>query len=350
MEPRGPVEPNELDEPESVEQADPQDLMMHPESQETEETDDSMEAVETQEGSIQDNEGRSFKGIYLLAIILLLLIGGALILLQYLPREKELVATVNGEEITREELYEAMLASTGRDVLDRLIMNILIKQEGEKRGILVGEEEISAELQRVIDESFYGMEELFNQAISDYGISEDEVREELKAELILRRIAESELDLQEEDEREYFAANRNYFDVTEKVEARHILLETEEEAERIRQMLIDGDDFAELAGEYSKDQTSAVQGGSLGFFERGRMVPEFEEVAFSLRQGEISDVVETQFGYHIIEVLERQEAREVTFEEVRDQVSEQLKRESISGKMGEQLEMLWQKADVDYRI
>ena len=286
----------------------------------------------------------------LTVVAVLLVIAIALLLFNYFSQGSETVAKVNGEEISKEDLYEAMLTNNGRDVLDRLIMNRLVIQEAEDRGIVVSEEEIDAEIQKVIDESFHGMEEYFQQALSEYGITEEKVREELKTELFLRKTAESELNITEADEREYFSANQEAFNIREQVEARHILLDDLEKAEEVLEKLNDGRDFAELAREYSTDQSSAVQGGNLGFFERGRMVPEFEEVAFSLEKGQYSDVVESPFGYHIIEVLDRQDAREVTFEEVRDEVNERMTMELLSNKMSELMERIWEEADIDYHL
>lgn len=106
----------------------------------------------------------------------------------------------------------------------------------------------------------------------------------------------------------------------EEVKARHILVETEEEARDIKEKIARGADFAEMAKEYSKDPGTKDNGGLLGFFSRGQMVPQFEEPAFMLEPGDISDPVESRFGWHLIKVEERRKKPLPTFDEVKDRI------------------------------
>jgi peptidyl-prolyl cis-trans isomerase C len=106
----------------------------------------------------------------------------------------------------------------------------------------------------------------------------------------------------------------------EEVQARHILVETEEKAKEIADQLVKGGDFAALAKEHSKDPGSKDDGGMLGFFGRGQMVPQFEEAAFKLQKGEVSPPVKSQFGFHLIKVEERREKKLPTFEEVKERI------------------------------
>ena len=95
----------------------------------------------------------------------------------------------------------------------------------------------------------------------------------------------------------------------EEVRARHILVESKDKARELFEKIAHGADFAQLAKEHSKDPASKDQGGELGFFARGQMVPQFEEAAFKLKRGEVSEPFETQFGWHIVKVDERRQRR-----------------------------------------
>ena len=106
----------------------------------------------------------------------------------------------------------------------------------------------------------------------------------------------------------------------EEVRARHILVESKDKAREVYEKLAHGSDFAALAKEYSKDPGSKDQGGELGFFARGQMVPQFEETAFKLNRGEVSEPFESQFGWHIVKVDDRRQRSAPTFEAVKDRV------------------------------
>jgi peptidyl-prolyl cis-trans isomerase C len=143
----------------------------------------------------------------------------------------------------------------------------------------------------------------------------------------------SEVNVTEEDARQYYMENPQQFEIPEQVRASHILIKpvtsdpnvkpavveaaAKTKAEELLKQIKDGADFAELA-KANSSCPSSVRGGDLGFFSRGRMVPAFEEAAFALKVGQVSDVVETNFGFHIIKVTDRKDASTKTFEEVKD--------------------------------
>ena len=294
---------------------------------------------------------KNFRPAVYIIVLFIVLVSAAAVLLFYYGNNNnsEVLATVNGEEITRNELYDAMFTNGGKEILERLITNRLILQEAKKLKISVSEEDIDTEIGKVIKENFYGAEDYFYQALEQYGITEDALRDDLKIELLLRKIVRDQITVTEEDTREYFIENQYLFNTPEQVEARHILVETRDEAEEIIQLLDEGQDFSELAKEHSIDTVSAQQGGNLGFFQRGEMVAEFEEVAFNLAVGSRSGPVETTHGFHIIEVLNRREAHEATFDEVKEAAEEKLLEKLVYEKMEEQINRLREEADIKYQ-
>jgi peptidyl-prolyl cis-trans isomerase D len=136
-----------------------------------------------------------------------------------------------------------------------------------------------------------------------------------------------------EDIQRSYEDNKQQYSTPEQVRASHILLKTEgkddatvkKQAEDLLAKVKAGEDFAKLATEYSEDDASKVKGGDLDFFPKGQMVPEFDKVAFSLKPGEISDLVKSQYGYHIIKVTDKKEATTKTLDEVRAQIEDQIK-------------------------
>jgi peptidyl-prolyl cis-trans isomerase C len=127
----------------------------------------------------------------------------------------------------------------------------------------------------------------------------------------------------EEELKSLYEADKSHFNTPESVKASHILIKTQEQAEEIQQGIEKGMAFEEAAQQYS-ECPSARNGGDLGYFTRGQMVPEFEETAFSMEMNEISTPVKTQFGYHLIRLTDRKPASSKAFEEVRDQLFQEL--------------------------
>jgi peptidyl-prolyl cis-trans isomerase C len=136
----------------------------------------------------------------------------------------------------------------------------------------------------------------------------------------------------EEDMNLYYKSHKNEFTVPEQVKARHILIRVDksaseedkkkakEKAEALLKQIKKGEDFEKLASEFSEDPGSKKKGGDLGYFSRGKMIKPFEDAAFSLKPGEVSEVVETPFGYHIIKVADKKPEEVQPFEKVKDEV------------------------------
>ena len=160
----------------------------------------------------------------------------------------------------------------------------------------------------------------------------------------------SKVKVTDKDVEEYYKNHPKEFEKPETVKARHILIGfkgdmTEDQKKELRKKAEDvlkkakgGDDFAQLASEYSDDPGSKTKGGELGYFPKGNMVPEFENAAFNLKPGEISNVIETPYGYHIIKVEDKKAAEMPAFDSIKEQVRVKATQDAEQKKINEFIE------------
>ncbi len=156
----------------------------------------------------------------------------------------------------------------------------------------------------------------------------------------------AQIKIEEDELKNYYENHKGEFQQPEQVKARHILVKTEEEAKAIQKELKKGKDFAQLAKEKSTCP-SKERGGDLDWFSRGQMIPEFEKATFSLKKGEVSGIVHTEFGYHIIKVEDRTEARQKIFNEVKSKIKTELQQQKEKETIEEAKAMLRKKAKVE---
>src|SRR5680860_475666 len=230
------------------------------------------------------------------------------------------------DEKTLSSLDQSTILSFKKNILEQLIDYELLYQQSQKEKVKIHSDEINLEIDKTKD-NFSSPEE-FNAALKANNITLVQLKEDIKKQLMINSILEetkNQISIHDEELLEYYNENKESLFEPEQVHARHILVETEEEANILLLQLKEGlTDFAELAKEKSIGP-SAPSGGDLGFFSRGQMVKEFEDAAFSLEQGEISNVVQTEFGYHIIKCEEKKEEYSPTFEEAKEQISNTLR-------------------------
>jgi len=250
--------------------------------------------------------------------ILAVLIVAAIAVFIFLSTRSDVVAKVGSESLTKDDLYTFFVEQNGEAALDTLITKNLINQEVDKEKITVSSKEIDAELQELVDS--YGGEETFEQQLTASGLTQDDIKEDIEVNLKIEKLLEPQIEITEEEMQTYFDENKDSFAQTKQVKASHILVEDEETAKEVQEKLDNGEDFAELAKEYSTDTASAESGGDLGFFGEGSMVAEFEEAAFSMKVDEISDPVKSDYGYHIIKVTDTKEAAEANFEKSKEEI------------------------------
>jgi foldase protein PrsA len=238
-----------------------------------------------------------------------------------LPKDKA-IAKINGDTINKDELYDVMVEQYGAATVEQLIADKIVASEAKKQKITISDEELNKEVDKLKES--YGGEEVFDQVLASNNTTVDVLKEDLKNYLTMRELIEPQIEITDEELKTYFDENKDSLGEAEQVKASHILVEDEETAKEIKQKLGDGADFAELAKEYSTDEGSKENGGELGFFPRGTMVTEFEDVAFSLPINEISEPVKSDYGYHIIKVEEKKEAKEADFDDSKAAIKETL--------------------------
>jgi len=142
--------------------------------------------------------------------------------------------------------------------------------------------------------------------------------------LLLQKEIEGKVTVSDQEVKDYYEKNKGKFAPVTQIRASHILVKTEEEAKQIEEKLKKGEDFVQLAKKYSIDTATAKNGGDLGYFSKGQMVPEFESAAMSLKPGQISEPVKTKFGYQIIKVTDKKMGQVVDFEKVKNLISQNL--------------------------
>ena len=185
------------------------------------------------------------------------------------------------------------LKSLKQQVLDQMINDVVVAMQADREGIKVTDDDLNVRLAQMIQDA--GSVDKLNEYLTKNQLSLgdlcSQVRNQLLGEAMLNRVTA--------------AIPTN----AEQVHARHILVATAQTGDAVRQQLLAGKDFAALAKQYSQDEASKANGGDLGWFPKGVMDPNFETVAFQLKVNEISQVVQTQFGFHIIQVLEHDNSR-----------------------------------------
>ena len=256
----------------------------------------------------------------------------------------DVVAKVGSESITKDDLYSTLVDQYGDGALDTLIAEKIVKLESEKKDLTVKDSEIDKELENIKGQ--YDSEDAFNEALASSGSNLDSVKENIKTYLLTEKLLKDRVSITDDQIKEYFDANKDSFAQQEQVEASHILVDDEKTAEEVKKKLDDGGDFAELAKEYSTDTSNAESGGELGYFGKGEMVQEFDDKAFAMKKGEISEPVKTEFGYHIIKVTGKKEAKEAVLDDHKDEIKDILFDQALQTEYGTWL----QEKKEDYKI
>jgi len=265
----------------------------------------------------------------------------------------DVLARVNGEAINKGEFEKAVksieqraggpVPADQRDriyraVLDQMVGYKLLIQESKTRHVEVPDAEIETRIGQIRQQ--FPNEDAFKQVLSQQNLTVEQLKDDARQDMAVTKLINDEIagkvTVKPEDVQAFYTQNPQHFKQPEKVHASHILIQVPKDADaatkaQARAKIDDllkqargGKDFAELAKQNSQDPGSAPNGGDLGFFEAGQMVGPFNDAAFAQQPGTISEVVETTFGFHIIKVIEKQQAGLVPLDEAKGQIQEYL--------------------------
>lgn len=290
----------------------------------------------------------------------------------------EKLAVVNGTVITKvefdrklnqakqhmlnqgQQIPDDRLAQIKMDIVENMIDEELLFQESRKKGITVETEAIATDLKKIKQK--FANDADFKKALGESGLTEAELQSSLERGYVISKLIDNQIMapivIPDQEIRTFYDTHPKSFKKSEQVRASHILIKVDSQAEQsvkdekraklqeVQKRLKVGEDFAVLAKEFS-ECPSNIKGGDLGYFERGKMVKPFEDVAFKLKTGEVSDIVETPFGYHLIKVVDKKPASVVGYEDVKDKIGQYLKKEKTGKELKGYIEELRKKAVIE---
>jgi foldase protein PrsA len=247
-----------------------------------------------------------------------------------------IVATVDGKAVTKDDLYSALVQfypQQTADTLNRLINNILVKDEAKRQGVNITKKEIEkwAKDNGIKGKLSYAMRTIIETSL-------------LTEKLIIKKKG---INITNEDVKMYFEKNREKLAQPEQVRLKQIFVKSAKDADDILVALNAGANFEKMAQAKSEDASSRDKGGDMGFFSKGMLVPEIEKAAFSMKQGGISPVIQSQAGFHIIKTVEKKKAIPAKFNtKMKKDIRGFLKNQQIQAALPEWLEALRKKAEI----
>ena len=260
-------------------------------------------------------------------------------------------------------LPPAMVQQIRAQAINTLINREVLLQESEKKGITADKQKVQEGIQAI--QKRFANPEQFEEALKNMKLSrgdlEKQYTQKTKIEALLDQQIVSKITVKEDEAKAYFNDHIDEFSQKAQIRARHILIKVDKSADekkkaeareqlvKVQKKIMAGEDFSELAKQYSQGPSS-VKGGDLGYFGKGQMVKPFEEVAFKLAPNEVSDIVETRFGYHLIKVVDRKAEKKAVFAESKERVTEKLKNQRIQQEVGAYIQQLRNKATIENLI
>jgi len=244
-------------------------------------------------------------------------------------------------------ISDELLASIKNSITEQLINSTLLYQYAEKEKIDIPASRINDEIEQI--KSSFGSEQDFNNALRRNNLTLNQLKESLKNQYMVDQAIHNEyaqITISDEEIAQYYEEYESFFFQPEKRKISHILVEDKEEAELLLNQLNDGIIDFETTAKEKSICPSAEKNGDLGYISRGQMVPEFEEASFSLEAGNLSDIVKTEFGYHIIKCYDIQEEKQLSLEEAGDNIKNILTSQKQNERIDELIAQLREEADI----
>lgn len=244
-------------------------------------------------------------------------------------------------------ISDELLASIKNSITEQLINSTLLYQYAEKEKIDIPASRINDEIEQI--KSSFGSEQDFNNALRRNNLTLNQLKESLKNQYMVDQAIHNEyaqITISDEEIAQYYEEYESFFFQPEKRKISHILVEDKEEAELLLNQLNDGIIDFETTAKEKSICPSAEKNGDLGYISRGQMVPEFEEASFSLEAGNLSDIVKTEFGYHIIKCYDIQEEKQLSLEEAGDNIKSILTSQKQNERIDELIAQLREEADI----
>jgi len=316
--------------------------------------------------------------ISILAVTFALTLSARHVLAEKKEDPNQPVAKVNGETITRAELDRSLTAvrqraaMSGRSLsneqlsklksqtLERLIGAELLYQESQKEGIKIDEEQVQKEFEKW--KKRFPSDADYKKVLKELHVTETDVKDGIKKSLCIRKFVDEKFKektkIPDKEVKAFYDQHPDFFKQPEQVKARHILIKVAPDAKEsekeealkkikgIQEKQKGGKDFAELAKEYSEGPT-ASKGGELGYFKREQMAKPFSDAAFALEPGQVSDVVKTRYGYHLIKVEEKKPASTAPYESVKEIFAQYLKQQKMTEEIKTYVDKLKEESKIE---
>jgi len=276
----------------------------------------------------------------------------------FAPYEKNIENTYKGKD------KDSVIRQTREAFFQRMIDGILIEQEAKKAGISIKDEDVMNVIQGMITKQKISMDELMKNLARE-GSSLETVKKEIRSQIIRMKLLKKEVRdkiiITDDEIGEYYNKHRHEYEGKESVRIKQLLLllpvtaspdekrKLKNEALRLRERIIKGESFDALTAQYSQGP-AALQGGDVGFIEKGTIIPEVETVAFSLPPEQISDVIESSMGFHIIKVIDKKGAGLKPIAVVREEIQDRIENEKLEKKYEEWISSVREKAHIETRL